>query len=299
MTFDLDKIDKILYHFKCLDGLSCAVILYKYYLEKKLKLPTFIGIPAGDKNINYNEYKDKNILIADVSFNREQTINLKKVCNSLLIVDHHISNYKILKDLDYAKFDLNHSASYLTYTLFYPNKKIPSFILKIEDVDIQNKNPHFENSNEFYLSVQVQYQNVMDIQKGGLDKWLKLFDENFVEELTSQGGCFRQYQQYLISLNNKFYKKAIFINQPTLKVIVFKDTHIVGLSSDLLHSIEDECDIACLYKYMENKQSYLVMLRTNKDNLNLVELFGEYGFAGHVRAVSAQIKDINSILKFN
>ena len=99
----------------------------------------------------------------------------------------------------------------------------------------------------------------------------------------------------IINNNNKFYKKVTILSNPKLNVFCFSNTHIVGLSSDLLHSIENKCDIAMLYKYIDNKNTYLVTMRTNK-NLNLVELFGNK-LSGHTKAVSGFIKNIHEFIK--
>jgi hypothetical protein len=230
----------------------------------------------------------------DVAFNREQTLLLKKECNNLLVVDHHISNYNSLKDLDYCIFDLNKSASHMLYNIFYPQKKIPLFLKKIEDNDILKEPPNYIDSKFFYTAIQVKYQNYMDLDNNW-KLWLKLFDETYINELTNIGKYYYEYKEFIINNNNKFNKKVIIITHPHFNVLCFPCTHIVGLSSDLLHSIEYKCDIAMLYKYIENKKAYLITMRTNK-NIDLVSLFGDK-LSGHTKAVSGFIKDINTFIK--
>lgn len=294
----LNKIDLVCYHKNCFDGISCALIIYKYYTKNKLILPKFYGLPAGEKDItilNGYNYKNKNVLIADVSFNRDIMLKLKNECSNIILVDHHISNYNLLKDLEFCIFDLNKSASRLIFEMFYPKQKIPTFILRIEDNDIMKLNPSFPDFKNFNAALQIEFQKNMNIDKNGLDTWMQLFDENKVEELNKIGSYYSKYKNFIIENNNKFYKKVQIISHPNLNVLCFSETHIVGLSSDLLHSIEDLCDIAMLYKYQDNKKKYLITMRTNK-NIDLVELFGNV-CAGHSKAVSGFIDNINKFIK--
>lgn len=299
IKFPLDKIDLAIYHKPCFDGNSCALIIYKHYLEHNLVSPKFVGVVPGEKELsilNLHDYKNKNVIIMDVAFNREQILQLKKDCNNLLIVDHHISNYNSLKDLYFCIFDLNKSASCMLYEIFYPNSKMPLFLEKVEDNDIQKKPPNHNDSNKFFTAIQVKFQHIMDIDNNKhWDSWIKLFNDDYVHELTKIGICFSEYKNFLINNNNKFYKKVIVLTHPKFNVICFPDTHIVGLSSDLLHSVEDKCDIVMLYRYMEHKKKYLVTMRTNKD-IDLVELFGDK-VSGHSKAVSGFIKDIKTFIK--
>jgi nanoRNase/pAp phosphatase (c-di-AMP/oligoRNAs hydrolase) len=295
MNFPLDKIDIAIYHKPCFDGNSCALIIYHNYIKHKFKLPKFYGVAPGEKELNINEYKKKNVIIMDVAFNKEQILLLKKECNNLLIVDHHVSNYNILKDLDFCIFDLNKSASHILYELFYPQQKLPLFLEKIEDNDILKTPPNYDDSPHFFTALQVKFQNNMDLGSNNWEQWLKLFDNDYIQELTMIGKNYYEYKEFIINNNNKYYKKVIILSNPKLNVFCFSNTHIVGLSSDLLHSIEDKCDIAMLYKYIENKKTYLVTMRTNK-NIDLVELFGDK-LSGHTKAVSGFIKDIKTFIK--
>jgi hypothetical protein len=301
INFPLNNIDFAIYHKPCFDGNSCALIIYKFYTENNLQIPIFKGISPGEKELTYNEinhYKNKNIIIMDVAYNKEQILLLKKECKNLLIIDHHISNYNILNDLDFCIFDLNKSASRMIFEFFYPNTKIPIFLEKVEDRDILKNPPNQIDSELFYTALQVKFQLLMDLDKNDKntwDIWLKLFNHEYVNELTNIGKYYFEFKDFIINNNNKFYKKVTILTHPHLKTFCFTDTHIVGLSSDLLHSIEDKCDIAMLYKYMENKKKYLITLRTNK-NIDLVELFGDKA-SGHSKAVSGFIKDIKSFIK--
>ena len=294
----LNKLDLVCFHKGCFDGISCALIIYKFYIDNKLNLPKFNSLPAGEKDINILKpyyYKNKNVLIADVAFNREITLKLKNECSNFILIDHHISNYNLLKDLDFCFFDLNKSASRLVFEIFYPNQKIPSFVLRIEDNDIMKTNPSFNDFKHFNVALQIEFQKHMNVENNGFDTWMQLFDEKRVDELNKIGQYYYVYKNFIIENNNKFYKKVQILNFSQFNVLCFPDTHIVGLSSDLLHSIEDKCDIAMLYKFLDNKKKYLITMRTNKD-IDLVELFGNI-CAGHSKAVSGFISDINKFIK--
>ena len=294
----LNKLDLVCFHKGCFDGISCALVIYKYYLDNKLTIPKFYGLPAGEKDINILKpyyYKNKNVLIADVAFSRDIILKLKEECTNFILVDHHISNYNSLKDLDYCIFDLNKSASRLIFEIFYPKQKIPSFILRVEDNDLIKENPSFKDYYYFNAALQVEFKEHMDIDRDGLESWLQLFNENRAEELNKIGSYYYAYKNFIIEKNNRFYKKVQIISHPNFNVYCFPDTHIVGLSSDLLHSIEDKCDIAMLYRYQDNKKKYLITMRTNKD-IDLVELFGDI-CAGHNKAVSGFINDIHKFIK--
>jgi len=93
----------------------------------------------------------------------------------------------------------------MLYEIFYPNNKLPLFLGKIEDNDILKDPPNYDDSKYFYAAIQVKYQNYMDmdLHNNNFDIWLKLFDDNYINELIILGKNYFEYKNFIINNNNK------------------------------------------------------------------------------------------------
>ena len=76
-------MDLILYHKGCTDGWCAAFIAKKKFPEAEL-----FACGYGDE-LPLVEVKDKEVLVVDFSWPREQTLQLKNAAKKLVIYDHH------------------------------------------------------------------------------------------------------------------------------------------------------------------------------------------------------------------
>ncbi len=126
-----------IYHSPCMDGTASMEVVKMYARENNVSVLTH-GTTKGRDPISLNAVKDKDVVIVDFTYTREQTERIKEVARSLVIIDHHSTAYDVLGDLDYAIFDMEAAACRLVYEFFYPrSKKLPKILAHVEDKDLR------------------------------------------------------------------------------------------------------------------------------------------------------------------
>ena len=139
-NFKPNKLDIIIFHYPCQDGLSSAWVA-NYFLRNIGKEHELIPVQNNSYTKEFidnliNKSKKKYVGIFDFSFNLEITEKLKESTKGLIILDHHITNKNNLEKLDYAYFDMERSGVGLTWSYFNKNKQIPKFLDMIQDRDL-------------------------------------------------------------------------------------------------------------------------------------------------------------------
>ena len=113
----------VIYHYGCIDGFCSAYIAHKVLGDNCLYVPLsyYSKVP---------KYKNKNILVVDFSFDLKIVKRLMKDGNKIYFIDHHLTALEKLADLDdkFKLLDINHSAAYLVWKFFFPDKKVPKFV---------------------------------------------------------------------------------------------------------------------------------------------------------------------------
>jgi single-stranded DNA-specific DHH superfamily exonuclease len=126
-NFKPNKLDIIIFHYPCQDGLSSAWVA-NYFLRNIGKEHELIPVQNNSFTQEFidnliNKSKNKYVGIFDFSFNFEITEKLKESSKGLIILDHHITNKNNLEKLDYAYFDMEKSGVGLTWSYFNKNKQ--------------------------------------------------------------------------------------------------------------------------------------------------------------------------------
>ena len=81
--------------------------------------------------------KDKVVYVGDFSFTKDELEELTKVTKSIIVIDHHLSAFESIGDLDYVHIDLEKSGARLAWEFFFPlTVKAPILIALIEDRDL-------------------------------------------------------------------------------------------------------------------------------------------------------------------
>ncbi len=124
----------IIYHNRCSDGMSAAFIAKLYH--------DLYGIPVEFIGINPNckpsiEIDDDTVItMIDVTISREDLLDWKKRVFSLIVLDHHESGFKLLKDLKFCKFDMNKCGTTLAWEYFFGDQPQPWWVSYTEDRDL-------------------------------------------------------------------------------------------------------------------------------------------------------------------
>lgn len=134
------NINAIIFNKKNGDGITSALIVVEYlkkknknFNEEEIKLIP-VGPASGpisrDRELTkkLNSYKDRNIIVLDLQYDKDRLNYLKKNSKSILLIDDHPLTKKIindtnLKDDEYFIGDDKHGTCTYTHKFFYPKKK--------------------------------------------------------------------------------------------------------------------------------------------------------------------------------
>lgn len=126
----------VIFHAECPDGFGSAYSAWKKFGDSADYFPAFYDTEPP-------EVAGKDVYIIDYSYTKEKLSEIKKSARRLTMIDHHKSNEDLLKIADEFVFDINHSASVLSWNFFNPDKDIPKFLLYVEEGDLWSfKLPH-------------------------------------------------------------------------------------------------------------------------------------------------------------
>lgn len=78
----------------------------------------------------------KHVAVFDFSYPKAAIEKMKAQAASFILVDHHVSAEKGLKDVSNCYFDMGKSGARLAWEYFHPGTEVPNMILYIEDRDI-------------------------------------------------------------------------------------------------------------------------------------------------------------------
>ncbi len=176
----------VLYHQGCTDGFGAAWVAWRKFGRRA----EYIAVKHDDP---YPEIvKGKDVYLVDISYDLEKTKKLIKEVKSLTSIDHHISSEKSAKLAGNYLYALNHSGSALAWQYFYQNKKTPTLIKYIEDIDIWNM--AMRNTRELLASLETYSQDFVlwnkiskDWERGGSRK-----------KYLAEGTAILKYKDYLI-----------------------------------------------------------------------------------------------------
>lgn len=97
----------VIYHGGCHDGFTAAWLLHTAFPDA-----TFIPATHGDEP---PDVSGKCVIIADFSYPRSVMERLAEAADQIIVLDHHESAEKELKELPYCVFDMTKSGGRLTY----------------------------------------------------------------------------------------------------------------------------------------------------------------------------------------
>lgn len=123
------------YHGGCMDGLGGAWAIHRFFCKLKGHGSSYSDValfPAKHETKSEKlgtivaSCKNRNVVIVDFAFDKKCTLEIKKVCNKFILLDHHNSNKGMLSSEPNCYFDMEHSGAYLAWA--YMVKSIPLVI---------------------------------------------------------------------------------------------------------------------------------------------------------------------------
>lgn len=121
-----------IYHHNCTDGFGAAWVVHKALGET-------VEFHPGVYRESPPDVSGKNVVLVDFSYPREVIIEMAKVANSILIIDHHKTAIEDLVDLPSnvgTVFDQGFSGAVLTWRYLFPKEPAPALLNHIQDRDL-------------------------------------------------------------------------------------------------------------------------------------------------------------------
>lgn len=120
--------DIVLYHADCSDGFGAAWALWK-------KFPNARFVPVKHGQPPPPDLKDQRVVIVDFSYSRPTLEAMASEAKDLLILDHHITAERTLKDFPFAYFDQTKSGAVLSWEWAH-RTAAPWLLQYIQDKDL-------------------------------------------------------------------------------------------------------------------------------------------------------------------
>ena len=281
-----NDVDIVIYHYPCQDGYGSRWVAERFFNQIGKNDIRFYGIQCGSPPPNNLE--GKNVLICDISFKESVFNELLTIVNNILIIDHHKSAEKDLKDIDdiYKIFDMNHSGAYLTWKYFFPNEKIPKLIEYIQDRDIWTKK--LKNTDAFFAWFQTipmdyeeynkYYNDDLLMEKINIDGMAMIkLNEEYIKFGTNASVC------KFIKIGSKYY----FINHLNTRLLKSDIGNQTLLSNPL-------SDFSAMYSI--NGNWTLFSLRSTNKHVDVSEIATSFGGGGHRNASGIVVKCVTNHL---
>ena len=263
----------ICYHAGCPDGFGSAWAFYHKYKDDALYVP----FRYGDK---LESYEDCDVFFLDCSVKRDYLLEIKEKAKSVTVIDHHITAYDDIGDLDFCHFDLKHSGCVLSWKYLFPDKEIPIILQHIEDRDLWKWK--LKNTKEILCYLDSLDFNFFD--------WSKMNDiistnEGFLK-IKESGSDILRYQKKLVKIFSK--------NSDDLK--------LHGYNGTMVNSPFFQGEIADEFKnkdfiivYTKINSGYKCSIRTSKSDVDVSLIAKHFGGGGHQKASGFLLKSLNEL----
>lgn len=300
------QVDAVIFHKGCPDGIGSAWAVRRYFSALKgfrsaVEKLVFYGAKHESKgsekdlrNIR-SMCKGRNVLIADFAYPPNVILEIKKVCNTFVLLDHHKSNEQLLINEPNCFFDMDHSGAYLTWAFMITGKPLvmptdieaPKIIQYIQDRDIWAfKLPH---SREINIALGLHSKGNMD----NLDS-LDFGGEETLKKLAIEGSYYLKFQKE--SIESSMVVSSSVCSFLGVKSVVINTCNSPSDTAELLlaHDKYRDCRIALVIKWSISKKHYKINLRrrSEDDDLDLGYISKRYfEGGGHPEAAGFTISD--------
>jgi len=273
-------VDAVVFHHPCMDGSGAALAAWLArgdlieYIPMEHQI-TFAE-PAAEEQL-----RDKNIILVDTSFKKEQLQRIRHLARKVLILDHHESAMKSLAGEAGCIFDMNYSGAVLSWYYFNGlENPAPQFFELIQDRDLwrwQYKD----------LSEPVYYALIARYPQPDFRAFAKYLEPKALEDLIAYGNKLIPENEKWCQEQAQHAKLCIFTppNSTHKYRVICVEVHGEKLVSELsahlykLHKV----DFILLW-YVNRFGEYKISFRNEDPTVNLADLATSLGGGGHPRA---------------
>lgn len=285
------KIDIIVYHEFCSDGIASAWISQRNNRESKL-----VPCKAGENpKIEEKCLDKKNIIFVDICPSVNYIKSISSIVNKMIILDHHISNFRDVENMEnkpnnlYTIFDMKKSGSMITWEFFNKDIETPWFINYISDRDLwQWKLPNSKNINvALFEEKYITFEGLTSLyEKYKTESEIKIF----LEKLNESGFQINKLRDELVE---KETKKSIHCTFKFDENIynVWLNNGPENLRSDIGNSLMKKNfqngmkpDFAVFWRYDLKSHEFWLSMRGENWSPDLSIICKKYNGGGHAKA---------------
>jgi oligoribonuclease NrnB/cAMP/cGMP phosphodiesterase (DHH superfamily) len=285
-----DDIDMVLYHGDCIDGFASAFSAMHYFKQKnKSKKQKKISYIPCQHQKPPPMIDGRNVLICDFSFKYNILKDLIKNANKVLILDHHQSAEKDLKNIpkENKVFRMDHSGAYITWAYFFGEENVPLMIRYVEDNDIWKRSMN---------NVKQVISYIMTLSKT-YDSYEKLLDDNYITTTVIPIGDGIQ-KQNDNCINDGVKKMAVnfILLDNRLYFVGSVNTSILKseIGNAFLIANPDANFAICYSKNEYTGETYISMRSTNMGS-DVEEIASKFGGGGHRNSAGLSVYSAETI----
>ena len=271
-----DKL--VITHKNCNDGIGTAEVIKYYNKLNYIIEPTIMYLTHDSFDFKdvVKSCKDKVVYVGDFSFNKDELEELTKVTKSIIVIDHHLSAFESIGDLDYVHIDLEKSGARLAWEFFFPRAdRVPILIALIEDRDLWNFFYDKEDTNALVLALKSERD---------LNFKTLIEDEDAVTDLIEE---YSSVLEYIENEDLKYSKKV--------DNFMFFRTSFVGIntnlpSSNMLNLASKEHSKPALSYNIEkinDINNIKISMRNHDESVDVSKICKLLGGGGHAKAAGA------------
>ena len=308
--------DIVIYHNWCPDGIASAWCFWRNLHNSRNV--QFLGYTFG---ISPPPVEGKKVIIVDFSFSREVLLEMSKVAKYILILDHHKSVERDLKDINSEAsnvnciFDMKRSAAQISWDYLYPYEERPWFIEVIADRDLWKWSLPYSKTVSKTMSVKGYYtfENLERLYSASINLYPFNYNKNFSIRDPNKNLSFRDPNSNIINEFDYIGKilieqeekdvsstcsRALLTEFTTPKGQKYK-VKLVNCPSNLRSEVgnrlaNDYCDFVAIWNYDMLTDEWWISLRgsTTKNNIDLTLIASQFvRGGGHSNACGFAIKN--------
>jgi len=310
----LDDIDRVLYHAGCGDWQTSRACVadgfggaYAFWSKlKQNQSVEYIGCGHYPNEKLITEMCGHNVVMVDICFEKDFMLKLEKVCNRLIVLDHHKTTPEQLPQSlqEYSIVDMTKSGCALAWEYCYglqalaesedqyqewlsgarpKQEPLPLFLAYIQDRDLWAwKLPETKAfTTAFYGSIPFEFE-----------EYHRFRSESEVVKMINKGNTILEYNNKQIENLLRGTYETTFLGYQV--AVVESGMYQSELGSSL--NARDGIDFAMIWRYNHHDDNIKVCLRSKDHKVDVSEIAKCFGGGGH-RNVSGFVWKGNSIKK--
>ena len=275
---DNDTGKLVITHRGCNDGTGTAEVIKYHNMLNDIKEPSIMYLTHDSFDFKdvIEACKDKVVYVGDFSFTKDELEELTKVTKSIIVIDHHLSAFESIGDLDYVHIDLEKSGARLAWEFFFPRAdRVPILIALIEDRDLWNFFYDKEDTNALVLALKSEKD---------------LNFKNLIEDDDAVIGLIKKYSSVLEYIENEDLKYSKKVDDFMFVSISFVGINTNLPSSNILNLASREHGKPALSYNIEKINginNIKISMRNHDESVDVSRICKLLGGGGHAKAAGA------------